>query len=95
MTVCHYPTGASKWNPIEHRMFSEISKNWAGRPLDNYETILNYTRTTRTKTGLHINAYLVDTDYPTGVKISDNAMAELRLRPHDTQPTRNYTVSPR
>jgi hypothetical protein len=95
VTVCHYPTGASKYNPIEHRVFSEISKNWAGRPLDDYDTILNYARTTRTKTGLEVNAYLVKTDYPTGVKINDKAMAELQLRPHDTQPTRNYTVSPR
>jgi hypothetical protein len=95
ITVCHYPTGASKYNPIEHRMFSELSKNWAGRPLDDYETILNYARTTTTKTGLKINAYLVTTDYPTGVKISDQAMTELQVRPHDTQPTRNYTITPR
>jgi len=94
VTVCHYPTGASKWNPIEHRLFSEISKNWAGRPLDSYETILNYARTTRTTTGLEVNAYLVKTDYPTGVKISDQDMDQLQLRPHDTQPTRNYTLSP-
>jgi hypothetical protein len=95
VTVCHYPTGASKWNPIEHRMFSELSKNWAGQPLDSYETILNYARTTRTSTGLQVNAYLVDTDYPTGTKVSDQAMEQLRLRHHDTQPTRNYTLSPR
>ena len=76
-------------------MFSEISKNWAGRPLDSYETILNYARTTRTNTGLRIDAYLVHTDYPTGVKLSDTDMKQLRLRPHDTQPTRNYTLSPR
>ena len=94
MTVCHYPTGASKWNPIEHRLFSEISKNWAGRPLDSYDTILNYASTTGTSTGLAVKACLVDTDYPKGVKISDQAMEELHLRPHDTQPTRNYTISP-
>jgi len=95
VTVCHYPSGASKWNPIEHRMFSEISKNWAGRPLDSYETILNYASTTRTATGLEVTAYLVNNDYPTGVKVSDQAMEQLHLRPHDTQPTRNYTLSPR
>jgi hypothetical protein len=95
VTVCHYPSGASKWNPIEHRVFSELSKNWAGRPLDDYDTILNYARTTRTKTGLHINAYLVNIDYPTGVKISDKAMADLQLRSHATQPARNYSISPR
>ncbi len=95
VTVCHYPTSASKWNPIEHRLFSEISKNWAGRPLDSYETILNYASTTRTSTGLRVNAYLVNTDYPQGVKVSDREMEQLQLRPHDTQPTRNYTLSPR
>jgi hypothetical protein len=95
VTVSHYPTGASKWNPVEHRLFSEISKNWAGRPLDSYETILNCIRTTTTATGLEVKAYLVPTAYPTGVKISDDEMDELQLRPHDTQPTRNYTLSPR
>lgn len=95
VTVCHYPSGASKYNPIEHRLFSEISKNWAGRPLDSHETILNYAQTTTTKTGLKVSAYLNTTDYPTGLKISDNEMAKLQLRPHDTQPTRNYTLSPR
>jgi Rhodopirellula transposase DDE domain len=95
VTVCHYPTGASKWNPVEHRLFSEISKNWAGRPLDSYETILNYIRTTTTTTGLRVKAYLVTTDYPTGVKTSDKEMDELQLQPHNTQPARNYTLSPR
>ena len=95
ITVCHYPAGASKWNPVEHRLFSEISKNWAGRPLDSYETILNYLRTTTTTTGLQVKAYLVTTDYPTGIKTSDEKMTQLRLRPHDTQPNRNYTLTPR
>ncbi|MHB8395496.1 MAG: ISAzo13-like element transposase-related protein [Candidatus Dormibacteria bacterium] len=63
----HYPTSASKWNPIEHRLFSAVSKNWAGRPLDSYETILNYASTT---TGLKVSAYLVNTDYPTGIKVA-------------------------
>jgi len=76
-------------------MFSEVSKNWAGRPLDSYETILNYASTTRTATGLEVTAYLVNNDYPTGVKVSDQAMEQLHLRPHDTQPTRNYTLNPR
>lgn len=95
VTVCHYPTSASKWNPIEHRLFSEISKNWAGRPLDSYETILNYASTTRTTTGLKVNSYLVNTDYPKGVKVTDQEMEQLQLHPHDTQPIRNYTLSPR
>jgi len=95
VTVCHYPTGASKWNPIEHRLFSEIQKNWRGKPLDSYETVLNYLRTTKTTTGLKVKAYLVEKDYPTGAKITDEEMAALRIRKHDTQPARNYTLGPR
>jgi hypothetical protein len=95
VTVCHYPTGASKWNPIEHRLLSEISKNWAGRPLDSYKTIINYIRTTRTTTGLTVNARLVKKTYHTGIKIPDEEMAALALHPHDTQPKRNYTLHPR
>lgn len=95
VTVCHYPTSASKWNPIEHRMFSEISKNWAGQPLQSYQTILNYARTTRTFGGLEIKSYLVPTDYPKGLKICARQMDTVQLRPHLTQPTRNYTISPR
>jgi hypothetical protein len=94
VTVCHYPTGASKWNPIEHRMFSELTKNWAGQPLDSYDTILNYARTTNTTTGLQIKAYFVGRGYPKGEKISDDAMDALNLRPHETQPVRNYTLRP-
>lgn len=95
VTVCHYPTGASKWNHIEHRLFSEISKNWAGRPLDSYETILNYIRTTQTTTGLKVKAYLTTRKYETGVKVSDEALSALSLRAHKTQPRRNYTLKPR
>jgi len=94
VTVCHYPAGASKWNPIEHRLFSEISKNWQGRPLDSYETILNYIRTTRTATGLRVKARLVMKRYTTGVKISLAQMKTIDLRPHKVQPQRNYTLHP-
>ena len=59
VTVAHYPPATSKWNPIEHRLFCEVSKNWAGRPLDSYETILKYLHTTRTSTGLRVRAHLV------------------------------------
>ena len=94
VTVCHYPPGASKWNPIEHRLFSEISKNWAGRPLDSYDTILNYIRTTQTKTGLSVKAYSDTKRYPTKVKISDQQMKQIRLEKHDTLPHLNYTITP-
>jgi hypothetical protein len=95
VTVCHYPTGASKWNPIEHRLFSEVSKNWAAKPLDSYETILKYARSTATSTGLAVKAYIVQRDYQNGVKITDEQMKHLRLHPHNTQPARNYTLRPR
>jgi hypothetical protein len=94
LTVCHYPPGTSKWNPIEHRLFSEISKNWAGQPLENYETVLNFIRTTKTLTGLVVNATLLDGDYPTGIKISDAQMREVNLRPHRVLPMWNYTLVP-
>lgn len=95
VTLCHYPTGASKWNPVEHRLFSAISNNWAGEPLRSYEVMLNYIRTTKTKTGLRVNAHLVDQEYPRAVKISDDQVASLSLERHEIQPLRNYTIHPR
>jgi len=94
VTVCHYPPGTSKWNPIEHRLFSEISKNWAGRPLESYETVLNYIRTTKTKTGLKVRAYYLETEYEKGMKISDAQKDKLMISPHKVQPKRNYTLHP-
>lgn len=95
VTVCHYPPGCSKWNPIEHRLFSEISKNWAGRPLETYETILNYITTTTTTTGLKLRAYLHPKEYNKGIRISDEDMASLMITTHDIQPKQNYTIQPR
>lgn len=95
VSVSHYPTGTSKWNPIEHRAFSQISRNWEGKPLESYETILKYIRTTTTKTGLKVRSYLVRKEYKKGVKISDEQMALLRIKKHSTQPGRNYTLRPR
>ncbi len=95
VTVTHYPTGASKWNPIEHRLFGEISKNWAGKPLTSYETILKHIRTTKTTTGLRVKAYLVQKQYPKGVKVSDDQMQQLVLKKHETLPKWNYTLKPR
>jgi DDE family transposase len=94
VTVAHYPTGASKWNPIEHRLFSEVSRNWAGEPLDSYQKILNYARTTRTQTGLKVTAYLDRHYYPCGLKPSPGQIASLRLHRHDTLPAWNYTIKP-
>ncbi len=94
LSVCHYPPGTSKWNPIEHRLFSEISKNWAGQPLETYETVLNFIRTTKTLTGLVVNATMLAGDYPTGIKISNAQMDEVNLRPHKLLPMWNYTLVP-
>jgi hypothetical protein len=95
VTVCHYPTGASKWNPIEHRLFSEISKHWAGQPLTDYPTIVRLIGETTTKTGLQVNCALSTKDYPTKIKVSDEQMGELDLLKHPTLPDWNYTLLPR
>lgn len=94
VTICHYPPGASKWNPIEHRLFSHISKNWAGEPLLTLETMLNFIRTTKTKTGLRVRATLMQGAYPKGIKPTTAQMALVNLLPHDTLPQWNYTISP-
>lgn len=93
VTVCHYPPGASKWNPADHRLFSFISTNWAGVPLRDYETVLKYLSTTTTRTGLTVNAILHTADYPTGVKITKDQMMEINIRHHETLLAWNYTIS--
>src|ERR1041385_639838 len=95
VTVCHYPTGCSKYNPIEHRLFSEISKTWAGCPLYSFETILGYLRDTKTETGLRVVAHLVTKVYQKGLAVADEVMAALHITPHDTCPQWNYTIHPR
>lgn len=95
VTVCHYPPGTSKWNPIEHRLFSEISKNWKGQPLDSYETIVKYIRSTKTATGLRVRAQLVKKTYKKGIKISNEQFDALSIERHDTLLQWNYTLSPR
>jgi len=94
ITVAHYPPGTSKWNPIEHRLFSEISKNWAGKPLDSYETILNYIRTTKTSTGLRVRSHLVQQQYEKGIKITDEQMKEICITKDGSLPKWNYTICP-
>lgn len=92
--VCHYPPGTSKYNPIEHRLFSEISKNWAGQPLREYETILKYLRTTKTQTGLTVRAKLVTKTYRKGIRIPDKEFKKMRFQPSDTLPKWNYSILP-
>jgi hypothetical protein len=94
ITVAHYPSGASKWNPIEHRLFSEVSKNWAGRPLDSYETVLKYLRTTRTSKGLRVKARLIKKTYKKGIKIPDAVMNDLSVKADKTLPKWNYSICP-
>lgn len=95
VTVCHFPTGCSKWNPIEHRLFGPISSNWAGHPLTSWETMLGYLRGTTTETGLTVRAALHTGVYKTGESVSDAEIATLNLERHDICPSWNYTLRPR
>jgi hypothetical protein len=95
VTVCHYPPGTSKWNKIEHRLFSFISLNWKGKPLINFETVVNLIGGTRTKTGLKVKAILDTNQYETGVALSKKDMDQLHLTRHKIHPDWNYTLSPR
>ena len=95
ITVCHYPPGTSKWNRVEHRLFSFISLTWKGQPLWNYETVVNLIGATRTRAGLKVKAILDTNKYETGVEVSKQQMAELQIRRHKKHPDWNYTLSPR
>jgi hypothetical protein len=95
VTVCHYPPGCSKWNPVERRLFSQISINWAGRPLRTLEIMLGYIRGATTSTGLKVKAHLDETIYRKGQKVNREEMEELDLKHHDTCPKWNYTIRPR
>jgi hypothetical protein len=92
--VTHLPTGTSKWNPIEHRLFSQISSNWSGEPLVSYETILKFIRTTKTETGLCCKAYLDRTIYETKLKLTPEQKNHINLVPHRVLPKFNYTIKP-
>lgn len=95
ITVCHYPTGASKWNPIEHRLFGPISTNWAGKPLRTFEIMLACIRGTTTQTGLKVSAFLVEKVYDKGIKVAKDVMDCLNFERHVTCPNWNYTIRPR
>lgn len=94
VTVCHYPPGKSKWNPVEHRLFGEISKCWAGTPLRTFETALKYIRRTATKTGLTVMARLVTKTYRTGQVPTKKDFARVEIKHHDVLPAWNYTIAP-
>jgi hypothetical protein len=95
VTVCHYPPGCSKWNPIEHRLFSQISRNWAGQPLRTWDRLLGYIRGTTTTTGLAVDAFCLAGSYETGQQVTDTEMQALNLTRHEVCPTWNYTIRPR
>jgi hypothetical protein len=94
VTVCHYPSGCSKWNPIEHRLFSHISLNWAGKPLRSFELMTSYIADTTTRTGLTVTAALKRGGNELGERVTDDEMRRLRLTPHSVCPQWNYTLQP-
>lgn len=95
LTVTHYPTSASKWNPVEHRLFSPISGNWAGQPLSTFETVLKFIRTTRTETGLRCRARLDTNEYTTGLKVTQEQKARVHFGRPRILPKYNYIIRPR
>jgi hypothetical protein len=95
ITVCHLPPGTSKWNKIEHRLFSFITINWRGKPLRSYRTIVQLIAATTTENGLKVRAELDENKYPKGIKVSDLQMAAVNLTRHPFHGDWNYTVSPK
>ena len=95
VTICHYPRGCSKWNPIEYRLFAPISGNWSGIPLRSFETVLSCIRGTTTRTGLRVSAFLQEGVYALGQKVSNAVMQSLNLHFHPVCPRWNYTLKPR
>ncbi len=95
ITVCHYPPGCSKCNPIEHRLFSQISINWSGIPSRTFETMLGYIEGTETESGLHVKAYLKRGGNETGERVTNEEWTKLSFAPHDTCPAWSYTFTPR
>jgi len=94
ITVCHLPPGTSKWNKIEHRLFSFITQNWRGRPLVSYQTIVQLIAATTTKAGLSVRSELDTNAYPKGVKITDEQINALNLHRHEFHGEWNYTIKP-
>jgi hypothetical protein len=95
LTVCHFPPGTSKWNKIEHRLFSFISQNWRGKPLISRQAIVNLIAATTTRTGLVVKAALDTRRYATALQVPDDVFAQLKVRPHTFHGDWNYTISPR
>jgi hypothetical protein len=94
VTVCHYPRGASKWNPVEHRLFSQISRNWSGTPLRTPQVMLSLIRGTQTATGLKVTAEWTEQRYQRGVAVTDAQMSDVNIERHGPCPQWNYTIKP-
>jgi Rhodopirellula transposase DDE domain len=92
VTVCHYPPGTSKWNKIEHRLFSFISMNWRGEPLTTYAVVIQLISHTTTKKGLRVKAHLDTSQYRTKIKVSEEDMEQVNIEPHAFHPDWNYTI---
>ena len=95
VSVCHLPPGTSKWNKIEHRLFSFITQNWRGQPLVSHEVIVNLIASTTTRSGLHVCSQLDTGKYPKGIKVSQAEFATIRLRPDAFHGDWNYSITPR
>lgn len=95
ITVCHYPPGTSKWNKIEHRLFSFITLNWRGKPLRTYQTVVSLIAATTTEKGLEVSCELDGATYQKGRKVTDEEMATINMKGHAFHPDWNYTISPR
>ena len=94
VTICHYPPGSSKWNPIEHRLFSQISATWSGYVLSTLLILLGFIRRTTTETGLKVTATHIERTYPTGLKVSKAEFQAIQLTRDDVCPQWNYTIRP-
>ena len=94
IVVCHFPSGTSKWNKVEHRMFSAISMNWRGRPLASHQIVINLISSTTNKSGIEINAALDTNKYQTGIKISKAQLLDINIEHHKVNEKWNYTISP-
>ena len=94
MTICQYPPSTSKWNPIEHLLFSFISLNWVGEPLISYDKVLAFICSTKTAKGLTVVAHLLTKAYQKGLKVTDDQMSSLNLLPHPIFPKLNYIIHP-
>jgi hypothetical protein len=95
LQVCHFPPGTSKWNKIEHRLFCFITKNWRGRPLVSYKTVVNLIASTTTQTGLKVRAALDTAHYQTGIVVTDEELARINITPATFHGEWNYTIHPR